>query len=133
MKRIGYQLAIAFAIASLLGVTARAQITNGSFEFGLSGWNTTQAVVVLGPGSQPQIGTDGTHVANIGAFDSVGAALYQTFHVTPGGQYLVNFDTRANGTGTPGLTSVVQVIAQAGTQILASLNFTDISPAQISG
>src|SRR5262249_48311775 len=110
-----------------------AQVSNSSFESGLNGWTVAQAVTVLGPPSQSATGTDGSHAANIGAYDAVGSSVSQIVSVSPGTSYVLSFDTGANGVNTPGLVSALQALVQAGNQTLGSLTVTDISPAFVSG
>jgi hypothetical protein len=120
--------------ATLTVVTAPfVGVTNGSFEFGLNGWTTTGAVTVQGPPSGgTAAGTDGTHAANIGAFDATGSGLFQTLSVSPGTNYLLRFDSAANSPSL-GRTSVVQVVVQAGAQVLASVLVTDVAVLPAGG
>src|ERR1051325_10635446 len=85
--------------------TLYAQILNGSFESGLSGWTALGSVTVSGPPGQVSVGVDGSRVATLGSFDQSGAILSQTAGVIAGTNYVLSFATAANG--TPGLTGVL--------------------------
>jgi hypothetical protein len=110
----------------------RCGLDNGSFEFGLWGWNAVGSVGIVGPVVSGPVGTDGQRVADIGLYDSVGSALYQDLQVKPGGSYKLRFDSAAISSRA-GMTSVVQIVVMEGSNVLTTRTVTDYSPAQIGG
>ena len=101
---------ISFVLSSVVvlwGATANADLTNGGFETGLTGWTITGTVQVmsdeysrdfLGLPQAPASGfwypTQGSYFASLWSTDSLGtdaSTLKQTF-TTPSGTYVLQFD-----------------------------------------
>lgn len=108
-------------------------IVNGSFEEGLTNWSILNAIHLNGPPTTGPVGTDGTHAANIGGYDTANSALSQSVRVTPGSAYELQFDSAANAASIAGRNSVVEVAITAGTGVLASLTYQDVSVGTLNG
>lgn len=110
-----------------------SDIYNGSFEMGLSGWTFTNAVHLYGPPASSAAGTDGTHAANIGGYDTPNSALWQAVAVNPGATYRLLFDSACySAVGTTG-TSFMEVAIISGAQVLASLPYSDVGHGLLNG
>jgi hypothetical protein len=109
-------------------------LNNGSFEQQLSGWSYNNGVFYIGQAGTQPIGVDGNYAADLGGADIAGAKMWQSVAVTPGGQYELSFYSCGNGSGYAGRTAVSRVeIEDAAGVIIASLNFTNISPTPMLG
>ena len=109
-------------------------LNNGSFEQMLSGWSYNAGVYHIGhAGSQP-IGVEGELSADLGGANIVGAKMWQSVAVRPGGQYELSFYSCANGSGYAGRTAVGRVeVEDAQGQIIAGMSFTNVSPTPMLG
>ena len=133
MKSITHLLASAIFPLFCVG-SAAAQIVNPSFEQGLAGWNVNPGVFVVGQSVSQPIGVDGSYSADLGGGGIAGSQMSQTVNVLLDANYELRFFSAANGSGVPGLTSVgkVEILSTNGTA-LASLTFTNVSPASMLG
>jgi hypothetical protein len=111
---------------------AFADISNGSFESGLTAWSYNHNVYYVGvPPAQP-IGVDGDYAGDVGGGDAMGAAMWQTVAVTSGALYELTFFSAANG--DEGRVSVGRVdIADSDGNFIAIDTFTNIAPSSILG
>lgn len=101
--------------ATLLSQAAQAQVTNGSFESGFTGWTTSSGPLGTGGGEGF---TDGANAAILNGGSGVGTGVIsQSFATTPGQRYLLQFDYGNYQASTP----QTMVAAVTGTGTLASL------------
>jgi hypothetical protein len=115
-------------VSFLWGASAGAQIANGSFEFGLDGWNVLGYVSLVGPPNRVPVGTDGSHALALGSFDVSSSSISQRLTLQPATQYRLTFDWYAWGDLVAGRTGIVSVVItnDAGT-VLARQSFTNIT------
>ena len=90
------------AAIALFPRVAAADLVNGSFEMGLTGWTANMVSVNT---SYPA--SDGTNVAHLGNQHLSGSTLSQTFGVAPGSTNLLTFDIAAGG--DPGRIGIIRV------------------------
>lgn len=105
---------VAIAALSTLAAPALADVTNGSFESGLSGWTSAATVAVALPSVYgPCCGVTGTYGSGSAAFfgggDLPGGSLSQSFATVVGQQYVLKFDYGAIAAAVQ-QTMLVQVI-----------------------
>jgi len=120
-------------LLSLMAATSAqaALITNGNFEAGLSGWNTTGHVNTavfngsyFGGGSNAQNGT--TMIAFNAGDSTPNGALFQAFSTTIGTSYTVMFDYGTN-------TSTQRITAAAFSNTNTLLNSKFVTDTNASG
>jgi len=122
MTRIARSLFYFIGILSALALTARAQIVNGSFENGFTGWNTTPGDFIIGIYPYQPIGTDGYNSADLGGGDITGAVLSQTIsNFADGGTYHLDYDSACNvGSYPTSLFTEWEVLITGDGQTIAS-------------
>ena len=108
-----------------LFLTAHAQIVNGSFENGFTGWNTTSGDFIIGALGGPPVGTSGGNSAVIGGGNITGSILSQTVaSFSPGLSYLLQYDSLASVPDLPSpQTAAWTVVIVADAQTIFSQNF----------
>jgi len=125
-----------FCVAGVLCVltlATRAQILNGSFENGFTGWNTTPGDFIIGGPSEP-VGTDGYYSGDLGGDDITGAVLSQTINnFAGGGMYQLSYDSVCNADGNLSLVAVWNVIILADSQQVASQTISQQNVGQPTG
>jgi hypothetical protein len=126
MKNISKKIICLSAAAFTLVQTSQAQIVNGSFENGFTGWNINSGVFIIGALGGPAIGTTGGNSAVIGGGDISGSVLSQTFaNFAPGLSYLLRFDSLASVPDLPlPQTATWTVVIAADAQTVISQNFS---------
>ena len=128
---------ITFYIAGAVGVLtfgAHAQIFNGSFEDGLTGWNTTPGDFIIGHDPSQPIGTDGYYSADLGGGDVTGAVLSQTINnFANGGVYQLSYDSACNAGDVLSLVSVWEVVIIANGQQIAAQTLSQQNVGQPAG
>jgi hypothetical protein len=124
-------LAVFIVLSCLSSTLASAQITNGSFEDGASGWTFMGGLTIGGPPDlPPAVGVDGSRVASIGGGDIPNSTLSQTFPVVSGTSYVLSLATAAFGDNFPGRVGSVRVdLIAPDNSVLASQSSTNVSPA----
>lgn len=100
---------------------ADAQLANGSFEEGLTGWTRNNTASDISPWVVP--GSDGTNCLEIGGGNVPGSIVSQTFSVAAGARYMLAFDILA--LGDPGRTGIVRVELDSAVGMLATQWFTN--------
>ena len=104
----------------ILALAARAQIFNGSFENGFTGWHTTPGDFIIGSDPNEPIGTDGYYSADLGGDDITGAVLSQTVsNFAHGGTYQLNYDSVCNAGYDLSNVAVWDVVIAADGQEIA--------------
>lgn len=98
-----------------------AQLVNGSFEEGLTGWTRNNTASDISPWVVP--GSDGTNCLEIGGGNVPGSIVSQTFSVAAGARYMLAFDILA--LGDPGRTGIVRVELDSAVGMLATQWFTN--------
>ncbi|MGH7992286.1 MAG: PEP-CTERM sorting domain-containing protein [Limisphaerales bacterium] len=130
-RKIFYSVAIACALA----LTARAQIVNGSFENGFTGWDTTPGDFIIGIYAYQPIGTDGYNSADLGGGDIIGAVLSQTIsNFAHGGTYHLDYDSACNDGDYP--TSLItqwEVLITGDGQQIASETLSQLPVGSLAG
>jgi hypothetical protein len=119
-------LVCVYATAFALAFTSQAQIVNGSFENGFTGWNINSGVFIIGASGGPPVGTSGGNSAVIGGGDITGSILSQTFaNFAPGLSYLLRYDSLASVPNLP-LPQIAAwtVVIVADAQTVFSQNFS---------
>lgn len=123
---------IAVLLSLMAASSAQASlITNGNFEAGLSGWNTTGNVTTavfngsyFGGGSNAQNGT--TMIAFNAGDSTPNGTLFQAFSTTIGTSYTVTFDYGTN-------TRTQSITAGAFSNTNTLLNSTFVTDTNASG
>jgi hypothetical protein len=122
-------------VASVLALTARAQIVNGSFENGFTGWTTTPGDFIIGINPSLPVGTDGYCSADLGGGDITGAVLSQTIsNFAHGGTYHLDYDSASNvGYNPPSLIAVWEVIISGDGHEITSQTLSQQSVGPMAG
>ena len=112
-----------------IAITSQAQIVNGSFENGFTGWNTMSGDFIIGALGGPAVGTSGGNCAVIGGGDIKGSILSQTIPTfSYGKSYLLQYDSLAS---VPDLqspqTASWKVVIVADARTVFSKNFSQKS------
>ena len=112
-----------------LFLTAHAQIINGSFENGFTGWNTTAGDFIIGAVGGPPVATSGGNSAVIGGGNISGSILSQTIPTFASGlSYLLRYDSLASVPNLPSpQTASWTVVIVADAQTIFSQNFSQQS------
>jgi hypothetical protein len=123
------------ATACLFVLTSHAQILNGSFENGFTGWSTTPGDFIIGTGPSLPVGTDGYYSADLGGGDITGAVLSQTFsNFAHGGTYRLDYDSASNvGYNAPSLITVWEVVISGDGQQVTSQTLSQQSIGFLNG
>ena len=87
-------------IQLILAEKGQPLIQNGSFEDDLNGWTHDSSVVVIGPTRNGPIGVDGTHSADLGAYDVANSFISQSVNLEAG-DYKLSYSLMANYNGAP--------------------------------
>ena len=136
MKRNTWHLLVIAGVCARIACSnAQNLLVNGSFEFGSANWTYTGTLDITGPPNSPAVGVDGNYCVRLGGGNIPNSTLSQTFSVVPSTVYLVTLATAAyGGSAGAGMVSALRVdIVAPGSNVLASQQFTNVSPASSVG
>lgn len=102
---------VSIAVSTPVPSGASNLLFNPGFEFGLIGWRSS-GVVVYGPPTFNQIGTEGTNAAGLGGTDTSGAFLEQNLPAE--GAYTLSFDIAAMGSAGLRSLTLLQIVDDNG-------------------
>lgn len=106
------------------GQAARAQVANGSFELGLSGWTANAGIALTLSTWTPGLpASDGTNALEFGYPDVPGSVLSQEVPIVGGYDYTLQFDNFA--LGAPPKVGVLRVEVNSAAGLLASQTVTN--------
>jgi hypothetical protein len=106
----------------LCGLLARAEnlVSNGSFENGISGWQFSGGLSIIGPPAFQPLGVDGTHSVCIGGADLPNSWIEQTISVETNIEYRLSLDEAAGGDNHAGRTGIIRVDVHGGPEPILS-------------